>query len=300
MLLAYRVDQLDDDRVGRADGLAGLDHWFGKPVALKQLHSERRGLLVLRRCLDLLDHDRRVGFFLGQPDHMFVQVGLEREQVDLDVRGQRQPFLVGEHQHGGEGQLEPLSARLGQRLHRAVDGGLVVAGHRRDLEHDAVWLDQFEVLAVQAFMGAVDKHRAFAHQCRRVGLGQDVEQQLRIAGGVMFAEAPGTVEQLVTEDLALVIDDGLAGDRDGVGLGYVRLEASDRKVGLIGHLPVPAKVVVCVVMAVCHVGGLLGAGQNALCRRQYTMRHFLLRNPTRSAPIVLLATTVRSGRCARR
>ena len=68
----------------------------------------------------------------------------------------------------------------------------------------------------QAGMGAVDEHRAVVDQGAVVGMRQDVEQQLRVTRCAVGRRRERTVEQLITIDLATVVDDGLPGNHVAV------------------------------------------------------------------------------------
>jgi hypothetical protein len=97
--------------------------------------------------------------------------GIEREQVDLDERGQWQPLLVGRCQDRlVEREPEAPLADIGQGAHLAVDLFDVVVGHRRNFEHETIGLHQFKMAAGQTGMGAIDEHGPVVDQRAGVGM----------------------------------------------------------------------------------------------------------------------------------
>ncbi|MNV85269.1 hypothetical protein D3C71_1792110 [compost metagenome] len=66
--------------------------------------------------------------------------------------------------------------------------------------------------AGQALLRAVDEYRLLPDQRFGAGIGQRVEQQRGVAGGGMGVAGRGTVKQLIAEDFALFIHDGLPRD----------------------------------------------------------------------------------------
>ena len=68
---------------------------------------------------------------------------------------------------------------------------------------------------------AVDEHELVADLGPVLGMREHVEQQLGVAGGRMGIGRHRAVEQLVAEDGAIGVQDGLARDGGRVGCGCV-------------------------------------------------------------------------------
>jgi hypothetical protein len=98
-------------------------------------------------------------------------------------------------------------ARMGRR---ATSSALAAWPKRGDFEHDLVGVQQFEVTARQAFVGAVDEDQLLAHQLFGAGMGERGEHQNHIGGGRVPCACARAVEQLIAHHHVLRVDDGLA------------------------------------------------------------------------------------------
>ncbi|MNL29537.1 hypothetical protein D3C87_1512210 [compost metagenome] len=89
-------------------------------------------------------------------------------------------------------------------------------GQGGDFQHHLFGVDQLQVAAREAVVGAVDEHRLFADQGFGARVGQRIEQQGCVAGGGVRIGCSRTVKQLVAINRTAFVHDGLAGDDGNV------------------------------------------------------------------------------------
>ena len=92
------------------------------------------------------------------------------------------------------------------------------AGRLRHFQYHTVGVNQLQVAAAQAVMGAVDENRLFAHQRFGTGVGQCIEQQRRIGGRCVCVMCNRAVKQLVAIHIPFFIDDCLTCNAGHIGL----------------------------------------------------------------------------------
>ena len=73
-------------------------------------------------------------------------------------------------------------------------------------------MNQFQVAATQAFVGAVDENQLAPYQSLSARVGERIEQHGCIAGSGVGICCGGAVKQLIAKHFAALVQDGLAAD----------------------------------------------------------------------------------------
>ena len=218
-LLAHQVDEVDDAGLCRREQLGLHQRGAREPVALEQLHPLAGNHVVLLGCLDLLGNQLRLAVACGVADQHGQLVRGQHRQIQLDVVGQGQPGGVSRFEHGVvEGEVKAAITQAHEDGQARFHLLRSCVAQRRNLQHHLVGVQQFQVAAREAFVGAVHKNQLLADQLFRARMRQRCEHQNHIGGGGVPDAGARTVEQLIANHCLLGIDDGLARDHGHSGL----------------------------------------------------------------------------------
>ncbi len=200
-LFVHQGDQLQCGCLGRLQGGGFHQGRALQPEALEQRDTQRRHTLVLRFGFDLLRNDLRLGVAAYGAHQLFGHVRAEGRHVQLDERCQRQPCRVDLAQHRlVECQPKPARAQLAQTLGLGLDLLWCAVHQGGHFQHHQVGVNQLQVAAGQALVGAVDEQGFGADHCFAARMGQGVKQEGRVTGCGMGIACNGAVEQLVAKN----------------------------------------------------------------------------------------------------